>query len=185
MTGISGLTSLFSGRLRDKYPQIFKNETTTFEQLDAEVKAANGRVVVERITLKAKDYDIAGKGWIRLDGETDLDGMLTLSEDLSADLLPASRLTPITNDRGEVEVPFNVMGTIPDVRVQPRLKLIENLLEKTVGRGVKGVLDLIPDVGAKRGQQPEEEEKPAEPPAEKDPVQKLIERALKLFGGDR
>ena len=187
LLGLQGLTSLFSRPLKDKYPQIFMKETTVFEQLDAEIKAVNGRVVVERINLKARDYDIAGKGWIRLDGMTDLDGVLTLSEDLSADLLPASRLTPITNERGELEVPFNVRGTMPDVRLQPRLKLIERLLEKTVGRGVKTVLDLLPEMGGRRDEEAakKEGEKPGEPQAEKDPVQKLIERALKLFGGER
>ena len=183
MTGIQGLTSLFSGSLKDRYPQVFKKETTVFGQLDTEVKAAGGRIAVERITLKARDYDIAGKGWIGLDGVTDLDGVLTLSEDLSSDLLPASRLTPLTNEQGQLEVPFNVRGSLPDVRMRPSLKLVEKLLEKTVGRGVKGVLDLIPDLGGKRGEETEkkEGEKPNEPPAEKDPVQKLIERALKLF----
>ena len=185
MIGISGLTSLFSARLKDKYPKVFKKETTIFEQLDSEVRAKGGRVVVERITLKATDYDIAGKGWISLDGVTELDGMLTLSEDLSADLLPGSRLTPITNHKDEIEVPFDVRGTLPDVTLRPRLRLIESVLEKTVGRGVKGVLDLIP--GARRGEHDREkrEEKTQEPANEEDPVQKLIERALKLFGGDQ
>ena len=187
MTGISGLTSLFGRGLKDKYPKIFKKETTTFEQLDAEVRAAGGRVVVERVTLRAADYGIAGKGWIELDGVTDLEGVLTLSEDLSADLLPGSRLTPITNHKDQIEVPFNVKGTLPDVSLRPRLRLIESLLEKTVGRGVKGVLDLIPGADAQRGRKDREkrEEKPQEPPPETDPVQKLIERALKLFGGER
>ncbi len=188
MTGISGLTSLFSARLKDKYPKVFKKETTTFEQLDSEVRAKGGRVVVERITLKATDYDIAGKGWIGLDGVTELDGMLTLSEDLSADLLPGSRLTPITNHKDQIEVPFDVRGTLPDVTLRPRLRLIENVLEKTVGRGVKGILDLIPGAGARRGEQDREkrEEKTQEPANEEDPVQKLIEKALKLFGdGER
>lgn len=184
LTGIRGLTSLFSGSLKDKYPQIFKQETTTFEQLEAEVRAAAGRVAVDRIALKAGDYGIAGKGWIRLDGVADLDGVLTLSEDLSADLLPASRLTPITNHKDQIEVPFNVRGTLPDVSLRPRLKLVEGLLEKTIGRGVKGVLDLIPGIDAERGGK-DREKKPQEPSPEKDPVQRLIERALKLFGGER
>ena len=183
ITGLQGLTSLFSRRIKDKYPQIFNRETTVFEQLDTEIEAVDGRIVVTRATLKARDYHIAGKGSIKLDGVTDLDGVLTLSEDLSSDLLPGSRLTPITNEKGQVEVPFTITGTMPDVRLRPRLKLIESLLEKTIGRGVQGVLELIPGGDARPTEKSGKE--PQEAPAAKDPVQQLIERALKLFGGGR
>ena len=179
LAGIQGLTSLFSGNIKDKYPHIFKEETTRFEQVDTEVKASAGRVVVEHVTLKARDYGIAGTGWVDLEGDTDLDGLLTVSENLSADLLPGSRLTPLTNPKGQLEVPFTIRGTIPDVRLRPGLKLIQSILEKSVGRGVQGLLDLIPgrpEAGKGSGKDQE---------AARDPIRELIERARKLFGGGR
>ena len=180
-TGIQGLTSLFRRDIKDKYPHIFKRETTAFEQIDTRVEAVNGRIVVKEVTLKARDYDIAGKGSVALDGATDLDGVLTLSEDLSSDLFPGSRLTPITNDKGQLAVPFTLRGTLPKVKLQPRFKIIQTLLEKSVGRGMQGLLDLLPGVDDERdkksGKKPEEEAK--------DPIRDLIDRALKLFGGER
>ena len=177
-TGVQGLASLFSGRLKERYPHIFKDETTVFEQLDTEVEAVGDRIVVKRVTLKARDYDITGKGSVDLDGATDLDGMLTVSEDLSSNLLPGSRLTPITNDKGQLQVPFTLRGTIPDLQLKSRLKLIQTLLEKSVGRGIQGLLDLFPNVDVERRK--ESDKKP--PEEAKDPIRELIDQTLKLFG---
>ena len=186
VTGLQGLTSLFNRNIKEKYPHIFKKQTSTFEQIDTEVRAVGGRVVVKRITLRARDYDIAGKGWIALDGDTNLEGVLTVSRGLSSDLLPGARLTPITNEEGQIDVPFTIRGTIPKVRLQPRVRLIQTLLEKSVGKGLQGLLDLIP--GGRRGAEEFEQEpgkKPGGDPSEesKDPIRELIERGLELFGG--
>ena len=187
LTGIQGLSSLFSRGIKERHPHIFNEEATAFEQIDTEIEAVNGRIVVARIALKARDYDIAGKGWVDLDGDTSLDGVLTVSEDLSSDLLPGSRLTPITNDKGQIEVPFTIRGSLAELRVQPRLQLIRTLLEKSVGRGIKGLLDLIPGGGAFSGGDAEGGKGAGKEAQEevKDPVRELIERALKLFGNER
>lgn len=181
ITGVRGLTALFNRGVKDKYPHIFKEGTTAFERIYTEVRVVGGRIVVEGIALKAVDYEIAGKGWVGLDRDTNLDGMLTVSERLSSDLLPGSRLTPITNGKGQIEVPFTLRGAIPALTVRPRLKLIQTLLEKSVGRGVQGLLDLIPGTDPKGGREAEKE--PAENAS--DPIGELIKRALKLFGGER
>lgn len=189
ITGIKELTSLFSGGLKGKYPHIFEKETTAFEQIDAELRAVGGRIVVDGIALKAKDYDIAGKGWVKLDGDTNLEGVLTVSEPLSADLWPGSRLTPITNEDGQIEVPFTLRGTVPALKVRPRLTFLQRLLEKSVGRGVQGLLGLIPGTdpkGAKdTGKDTKEETggETAKKPEDTrvDPIQELIRRTLKLL----
>jgi len=193
ITGIKELTSLFSRGLKDKYPHIFEKETTAFEQIDTELRAVDGRIVVDGIALKAKDYDIAGKGWVKLDGDTNLEGVLKVSEVLSSDLWPGSRLTPLTNENGQIEVPFTLRGALPAVKVRPRLSFLQRLLEKSVGRGVQGLLGLIPGTGPKGGKETETEtrkepgKEPGEKPEEKrkDPIQELIRRTLKLFGDKR
>ena len=181
ITGIKELTSLFSRGLNDKYPHIFEKETTAFEQIDTELRAVGGRIVVDGIALKAKDYDIAGKGWVKLDGDTNLEGVLKVSEALSSDLWPGSRLTPITNENGQIEVPFTLRGTLPAVKVRPRLSFLQRFLDKSVGRGVRGLLGLIPGTDPKGGKETRKE--PEE--TRKDPIQELIRRTLKLFGGER
>ncbi len=189
ITGIKELTSLFRRGLNDKYPHIFEKETTAFEQVDTELRAVGGRIVVERIALNAKDYDIAGKGWVKLDGDTNLEGVLTVSETLSSDLWPGARLTPLTNENGQIEVPFTLRGNLPSVKVRPRLRFLQSLLEKSVGRGVRGLLGLIPGMAPKGGKETEEEpgkETGKEPEkTRKDPIQELIRRTLKLLGEER
>ena len=186
VTGLQGLTSLFNRNIKDKYPHIFKKQTSAFEQIDTEIRAVGGRIVVERVTLRARDYDIAGKGWIALDGDTSLEGVLTVSRDLSSDLLPGARLTPITNAKGQIDVPFTIRGTMPKVRLQPRVKLIQTLLEKSVGKGLQGLqglLDLIPG-GRQGAEESGREPGKASPEEPKDPIRGFIDRALELFGGE-
>ncbi len=182
VAGIKRLTSLLNRNISEKYPHIFKNETTVFDQIHTEVRAVGSRIVVNRIALTAKDYEIGGKGWVDLDGNTDLDGVLTVSENLAADLFPGLRLTPLINDKGQIEVPFTLRGPMASLKLQPRLKLIRTFLEKSVGRGVQGLLDLIPELaprGSKKGNGEKAEEAPV------DPIRGLIKRTLKLFGGER
>ncbi len=191
ITGVKGLTALFSRGIRDKYPHIFGTETAAFQHIDTELRAAAGKIVVNRVTLTARDYDIASNGWVGLDGETNLDGLLTVSEDLSSDLLPGSRPTPVTNDKGEIEVPFTLRGTIPALKLRPRLEPIplRTLLGISVRNGVQGLLDAISGADSNTRRK-ETGEGGTETPkklgeADTDPILKLIERALKPFRSER
>ena len=191
VTGVKGLTALFTRGIKDKYPHIFETETAAFQHIDTELRAAAGKIVVNRITFMARDYDIASKGWVGLDGDTNLDGLLTVSEDLSSDLLPGSRPAPVTNDKGEIEVPFTLRGTIPALKLRPRLEPIplRTLLGISVRNGVQGLLEAISGADSStRGKETgeggtETPKKPGE--ADADPILKLIERALKPFRGER
>ena len=122
-----------------------------------------------------------------LDGDTNLDGLLTVSEELSSDLLAGSRPTPITNDRGQIEVPFTLRGTIPALELRPQLERIpiRTLLGISVRNGVQGLLDAISGTDSNTRSKEtgkggtETPKKPGE--ADTDPVLKLIERTLKPF----
>lgn len=138
ITGVQGLGRLFSRGLKERYPHIFERGTTVLEQLDGEFKATGGEVVIDRFTLKAKDYGVTSHGSVDFDGFTEVDGMLTLSRELSADLLPPARLGIPSNDQGEVELSFAVDGTLPHVRVRPGSELVVRLLQGGVGaRGLR------------------------------------------------
>ncbi|MCY4489167.1 MAG: AsmA-like C-terminal region-containing protein [Deltaproteobacteria bacterium] len=204
ITGIQGLTELFSRGLRDRYPHIFQRGTTVLEQLDGEFKAEGGKVAIERITLKAKDYDVTGTGSVDLDGVTEIEGVLTVSQGLSADLVPPSRLRVLANGQGEIELPFSVDGTLPGVHVRPGPQLVARLRQIGVRARLGRLLDLFP--GIKTRLVPEEsaaespetrkspkdtpeaaedkQEKPRATRQPEDPLQQLIDRGLRLFRGN-
>lgn len=159
ITGIQGLSGLFSRGLKDRYPHIFARGTTALEQLDGEFEAKDGKVMVGRVTLKTKDYGVVGQGSVNLDGVTEGNGVLTLSRQLSADLVPPSQLGVLTNGQGEVELPFAVDGTLPDVRVRPGSQLLARLLQGGAGARMGRLLA-------------------------DDPIEQLINRGLRIFRGD-
>lgn len=204
ITGIQGLSGLFSRGLKDRYPHIFERGTTTLEQLDGEFEASDGKVVIGRVTLRTKDYGVVGQGSVDLDGVTEGNGVLTLSRQLSADLVPPSRLGILTNGQGEVELPFAVDGTLPDVRVSPGNQLAARVLQEGVGARLGRLLNVFP--GLKDRLSPKENavespqtRTPLHPPPEApkddqekprttqqagDPIEQLINRALRIFRGN-
>lgn len=146
ITGVPGLTSLISSRIRDKYPQIFKGETTEFEELNTAFNAAGGKANIEQLNLKARDYGVTGKGWIDFDGQTDVASLLSLSKELSSDLAGAAApVRFLANDQGQVEIPFVLTGTMPNVRPRPN---VAYLGEQMVNKGVSGLVErFIPGMG--------------------------------------
>ncbi|MDE0214668.1 MAG: AsmA family protein [Deltaproteobacteria bacterium] len=204
ITGIQGLSGLFSRGLKDRYPHIFARGTTALEQLDGEFEAKDGKATIGRITLRTKDYGVVGRGSVDLDGVTEGNGVLTLSRELSADVVPPSRLGILTNGKGEVELPFAVDGTLPDVRVRPGSQLVARLLQGGGGARLGRLLDVFPGLKAKLA--PEESavespqtlkplHAPPEAPEDKqektqttqqpdDPIEQLINRGLRIFRGN-
>jgi len=150
VTGIPGLTALISNSIKDKYPQIFKGESTEFEQLNTVFNAANSKASIEQLNMKAKDYGVTGQGWIDFDGKTDVASVLSLSKDLSADLASAAAPAKfLANDKGHVEIPFVLSGTMPNVRPAPDVSHLASLLQKNLlNKGISELTErFIPGMG--------------------------------------
>ena len=191
VTGIPALTALFSRRLKDRYPHIFSRATTEMERLDAEVEAADGRVRIKQATLEAKDYAVAGEGWVDFEGATAVDAVLTLSPGLSADLFPPARFAGMANGAGEVELPFKLKGTLTALRASPSRSLLEQMAKQGAGARLRGLLSLFAGSGAEAepdepaAEEPSETPAPKAPDAPRDPLQRLLDQGLKLFGVER
>ncbi len=184
LNGIHRVTALFSRRLTRKYPEIFNKGTLVFERLDAQLNTSTKPIKVKSATLKAKHYDITGGGWIGFDGVTDFDGLLTVSEGLSSDLLPGPQFSRITNKKGQLEVEFKIHGTLPEVRISPKLSFFESLLSRTLGEGIAEMISKLEGKRSDKGIN-KDRKKQLRFPVKGDPVQELIQGGLKLFGNQR
>lgn len=188
LTGVPGLTNFVANDTKEKYPSVFKTRDTKFYKISTPIDINNGKVNMNNIKLKTKDYEINGNGVIGLDGNIDMKGVLALSGDLSDDLVEKKDLIKyLKNSSGQVEIPFNL-----DESMKPKPDM--NYLTSTIQRAAtdktkeqvkkKLLQNLIPknDEGETEGQQLAPGEKDSQD-KKKDGLDGLIDEGLdKVFG---
>jgi hypothetical protein len=140
LTGLKGLTSLISPRIRAAHPGLLQAEDTPFEEFGSHLRAGGGKVTLEDFALAAREIDVRGEGWVSFGGKVDVAGTLTASTALSADLVRSvEELRPLLDDHERLRVPFLMKGRLPEVRPQPDLdhvvgKLGRSALESGLNR---------------------------------------------------
>jgi len=176
ITGIPGLTSLITTQVREKYPEIFQSKDTKFKELKTLFSVGNSRINVKDLRMTAADFTIRGKGQVLFNRKTDFRSVLLFSQQLSADLARAAReVKYIYNQQNQLEIPFGLKGTLPNVRPRPD----SNFLAKLVQRGAagKGAEEISKQIfGSKDPASPEEAKK-------QEAVEDLIRKGLQgIFG---
>lgn len=145
LTGIPGLSLRIPQRLRDRYPAVFTAQDTAFDEFAARFRILDGKLNVERLRIAALDFLTRGAGTIDFDQKVDLDASLTLSEDLSADLIRiVKELRYIAAGDGRIEIPFALTGVAPNLRPAPDAAHLGRLLQRAATRVLgEKVLDKV------------------------------------------
>ena len=74
-----------------------------------------GHVTTNDLVLQARDVRVEAKGRIGFNASLDLSGVAILSAERSAEAIRSVReLSGLRNDRGEVELPIRISGTMDD-----------------------------------------------------------------------
>ncbi len=176
ITGIPGLTSLITPQVREQYPEIFQSKDTKFKELKTLFSMGDSRLNVKNLRITAADFTILGKGQVLFNRKTEFRSVMLFSQKLSADLARAAReVKYIYNQQNQLEIPFGLTGTLPNVRPRPD----SNFLAKLVQRGAtgKGAEEISKQIfGSKEPKSPEEAK-------ERDAVENLIRKGLQgIFG---
>ncbi len=183
ITGIPGLTSFINPQLRKKYPETFEAKDTKFKELKGQFDVADARINIKDLRIAAADYTVRGNGWVNFEKRTDFQGLLLLSQALSADLGHSAReVTYMFNTQNQFEVPFALTGVLPGLKAMPD----SNYLAKMVERGFvrKGAEELQRRLFGKDRSAPSGESAPQAPLTDpkkenkKNPAEDLIRRGL-------
>ncbi len=138
VTGIGGLSSLISPRVRAKHRELFETGDTKFDKMGGSVVIADGVARTEDLTITARDYAMLGKGIYSLDNQLDFNASFVASRELSDDVVADVRETKyLTNAQGKIEIPFRLTGALPRVKAKPDSQFIVNALSRAVlGKGL-------------------------------------------------
>ena len=135
MTGIPGLTNSLSPSLRKKYPETFTAKDTEFKELKTLIDVADGRINFKNLRMSAAEFVAVGNGWADFNRKVNFHSTLSFSQRLSADLSQSAReMKYLLNNQGQMEIPFSLTGTMPNVKAKPDA----NYLGQLVQRGFMG-----------------------------------------------
>lgn len=138
LTGVPGLTFLGSPSTKEKYPQVFSSQDTTFDEFRSSFIIDKGKMETKDLKITSKDYLITGKGWMNLDGKVNLKSQLALSETFSDDLkTDIPDLKYIANNKNRIVIPFSITGMLPKAKVKPDIPYIAKLVQRS---GIREVI---------------------------------------------
>ncbi len=141
VTGMPGLTNLFSPALKKKYPETFGAKDTEFKELKTVFDLADGRMNIKDLRMAAAEFTVDGKGWVDFTRRVDIRSTMKFSQRLSADMAQSTReLKFFFNNQGEFEVPIALTGTMPNVKPKPDTKYLAQMAQRGFGR--KGLEEL-------------------------------------------
>ena len=136
-----GAANLVPAALKAKYPAVFEQKNTSFNNLKSDFVLENGRLLARNLQLKHTDYGILAKGSIGFDRTLDVAATFVVAKKLADDIArsyPAAAY--LKNSRGEIELPLILGGAIPNVEVKPDPQYLKNLLGKgVVEKGLEGL----------------------------------------------
>ena len=131
ITGIPGLTHALSPSLRKKYPETFTAKDTEFKELKALLEVGGGRINVKDLHMSAAEFIVSGNGWADFNRRVDFRSTLSFSQRLSADLSQSAReIRYILNPQGQLEIPFSLKGTLPNVKPKPDANYLGQLVQR-------------------------------------------------------
>jgi uncharacterized protein involved in outer membrane biogenesis len=129
-------------RLRTRYDELFAERSLRFEQLSGTCRIAGGRVRTHDLLLRGEDYRARGTGTIGMDGTLSLGVRLTLSTQLTEDLVGRGGLAVVSGASPGVDptIPLRLDGTVEHPRIRATSAWSRAVIRRTFGGGGMGDL---------------------------------------------
>lgn len=129
----TGRQNWISQNVIDKYPKVFKDPDTKFKDMKSDFVLENGRLKARNVALDAGNYTMTGAGSVGFDQTVDLKVTMKLTKAFSTDLIKDIKEAKyLTNSSGQIEVPFTLTGTIPNVRPGIDAKFIGAVVQRAL-----------------------------------------------------
>lgn len=139
---IPGVTESLRAKLPENYRAKIDAADTVFAPVDVPVTISNGQIHFDSLHLSTDHYVLDAQGNVGLDRSIGAQAVIRISRELSAAAVRGvNDLQYLQNAQGELEIPFQIKGVIPNVKIMPDLKYVAKklLVSKTQG----AVTDLI------------------------------------------
>jgi hypothetical protein len=121
------------GRARERLPELLA-QTSDIGILRVSGTVNEGRIQIGELRLDARHYALEAHGKLAFDGDTNLDGTLSLTPDASRALLSGSGgvLQALAGSDEQVRIPIAVRGRYPDLRSAPSNEFVADAVARAI-----------------------------------------------------
>jgi len=122
---IPGMGDLVSPDVIARHPELFASPDTDIRQAGLTFTIEGPRIISHDIAIESPDYKILGDGSFDADKNIDLKARLVIVKELSGELEANKKAVAIlANKNGEIEIPVQIVGTLPKPKVLPDIEAI-------------------------------------------------------------
>jgi hypothetical protein len=132
ITFIPGLSDMLINSLgNDKYSQELKSPDTQINRVGLTIKVEQGAANIDPLTIEADMFNFNGKAVAGFDQSYDVDGNITIAQDLSAQMAKGVKeMSYLFDDKNCIAIPVDVKGKgseKPEIKVsETTTKLLKN-----------------------------------------------------------
>ena len=132
ITFIPGLSDMLINSLgNDKYSQELKSPDTQINRVGLTIKVEQGAANIDPLTIEADMFNFNGKAVAGFDQSYDVDGNITIAQDLSAQMAKGVKeVSYLFDDKNCIAIPVDVKGKgseKPEIKVsETTTKLLKN-----------------------------------------------------------
>ena len=122
---IPGMGDLVSPDMIARHPELFASPDTDIRQASLSFTIEGPKIISHDIAIQSPDYEILGDGSFDADKNIDLKARLVIAKELSGELEANQKAVAIlANKNGEIEIPVQIVGTLPKPDVLPDIQAI-------------------------------------------------------------
>ena len=125
------LAALVPRDLPQRFSQYLEKDDTELKLIAADLIARSGTTATDNLELVGEFFRISAQGTLDPTAKVNLRATLTFDREFSALLLSSVKeVKPLLNKRGELPIPLNLTGNLPNISVRPDMEeLLRSRLE--------------------------------------------------------
>jgi hypothetical protein len=113
---------------------------TKFSLIDTKADLEEMGLAIRQLTLEAPDFSLQGVGNVGFDRSLKLQGSLAISSAISDRIIRQFPLAKVVRQQGQLVLPFEVKGTLPEPVLQLDTRSFGNQLQKNVEQRLEKAL---------------------------------------------
>ena len=138
---IPGVGDLVSPDVIARHPELFASPDTDIRQASLSFTIEGPKIISHDIAIESPDYKILGDGSFDADKNIDLKAKLVIVKELSGELEANKHAVALlANKNGEIEIPVQIVGTLPKPDVLPDIQAIVETAAQGAFKGKAGKL---------------------------------------------